>query len=144
LVLINIHIMSFLGLSSTSPFALNLGAAAGVFQLTLGLTAVVQPRVMLQEVWGFKPASTPGQDQILVESLMQLYGVRNVALGLMILAVRALADSKTLGWVVMTDLLVALGDGFVQKKCTGGGQWKHWSFLPIGVSVVMLLLGYFD
>jgi hypothetical protein len=136
--------MSFLGLSSNSPFALNLGAAAGVFQLTLGLTAVFQPRVMLQEVWGFKPASTPGQDQLLVECLMQLYGLRNIALGLMIMTVRALADSKTLGWVLMSDMLVALGDGFVQKKCTGGGQWKHWGVLPIGVGMGMLLLGYFD
>ena len=136
--------MSFLGLSSNSPFALNLGAAAGVFQLTLGLTAIIQPRVMLQDVWGFKPAATPGQDQVLLESLMQLYGLRNIALDLMILAVRTLADSRTLGWVLMTDMLVALGDGFVQKKCTGSGQWKHWGFLPIGAAMSMLLLGHFD
>ncbi|CAD0091546.1 unnamed protein product [Aureobasidium vineae] len=136
--------MSFLGLSSRSPLALNIGAASGVFQLALGLTGVFQPRVMLQEVWGFKPSTKPGEEQLLIESLMQLYGVRNIALGLMILAVRTLADSRTLGWVLMTDILVAIGDGFVQKRCTGGGEWKHWSFVPVGVGMGMLLLGYFD
>ncbi|CAD0096382.1 unnamed protein product [Aureobasidium mustum] len=136
--------MSFLGLSSRSPFALNAGAAAGVFQVTLGLIGVFRPQVMLQDIWGFKTSTKPGQDQLVIESLMQLYGMRNVALGLMILAVRTFADSRTLAWVLMSDMLVAIGDGFIQKKATGGGEWKHWSFVPVGVGMGMLLLGYFD
>ncbi|KAG9653631.1 hypothetical protein KCU98_g8039, partial [Aureobasidium melanogenum] len=136
--------MSFLGLSSRSPLSLNAGAACGVFQLTLGLIGVFRPRVMLQEIWGFKLPTKPGQEQLLIECLQQLYGIRNIALGLMILAVRTFADSRTLGWVLMTDMLVAIGDGIIQKKGTGGGEWKHWSFVPLGVGMGMLLLGYFD
>lgn len=135
--------MTFLGLTSHSPLALNLTAGFGVFQLTLGLTGVFRPQTMLS-VWGVETSVTSAKDQTLIEALMQLYGARNIALGIMILAVRNLGDSRTLGACVLADSIVALVDGFAQKKATRGGQWKHWSFLPIGGGLAMALLGYFD
>jgi hypothetical protein len=136
--------MSFLHLSSTSALVLNTATASGVFQLTLGLMGIFTPRAIL-ELWGIKnTAATSAKEQTLSESLIRLYGLRNAALGLMILAVRNFADSRTLGWVVLADLIVPIGDGFVQKQCTGYGEWKHWSFVPVGAGMGMLLLGYFD
>ncbi|THZ06458.1 hypothetical protein D6C95_02407 [Aureobasidium pullulans] len=135
--------MSYLGLSSQSPLAINTAAGFGVFQLTLGLTGILRPYVMLN-VWEVDTSVIAAKEKNLIEALIQLYGLRNVALGLMIVAVRSFADSRTLGSVVMCDLIAAFGDGFLQKRLTGGGEWKHWSFLPAGAGLGMLLLGYFD
>ncbi|THX32582.1 hypothetical protein D6D10_08054 [Aureobasidium pullulans] len=136
-------IMSYLGLSSQSPLAINTAAGFGVFQLTLGLIGILRPYVMLN-VWEVDTSVIAAKEKNLIEALIQLYGLRNVALGLMIVAVRSFADSRTLGSVVMCGLIVAFGDGFLQKRLTGGGEWKHWSFLPAGAGLGMLLLGYFD
>lgn len=136
--------MSFLGLSSTSPSLLNTATAFGIFQLTIGLTGVFQPRVMLN-LWGFKDTATQSaKEKTVSESLMRISALRNTALGLIIVAGRNFADSKTLGLVVLADVVVASGDGFVQKQITGDGEWKHWSFVPVGLGMGMLLLGYFD
>ncbi|KAI5275374.1 hypothetical protein E4T47_01419 [Aureobasidium subglaciale] len=122
--------MPLLGLTSRSPLLRNIGAGFGIFQLTLGLGGIFLPEAMIQ--------------QILIEAIMQLYGTRNVALGLMILAVRKFSDSRTMGWVLMAEILVATSDGFVQERVTGGGGWQHWMFVPMAVGICMPLLGYFD
>ncbi|THZ21121.1 hypothetical protein D6C91_04497 [Aureobasidium pullulans] len=80
-------IMSYLGLSSQSPLAINTAAGFGVFQLTLGLTGILRPYVMLN-VWEVDTSVIAAKEKNLIEALIQLYGLRNVALGLMIVAVR--------------------------------------------------------
>lgn len=75
---------------------------------------------------------------------MQLYGIRNVALGCSIFAVWWSGDSRTLGFVVLADSFVALADGFVQKSVCGEGEWRHWSFLPVGWGLAGALMGLFD
>ncbi|THW45521.1 alpha/beta-hydrolase [Aureobasidium pullulans] len=133
--------MSYLGLSSQSPLAINTAAGFGVFQLTLGLTGILRPYVMLN-IWEVDTSVIAAKEKNLIEALIQLYGLRNVALGLMIVAVRSFADSRTLGSVVMCDLIVAFGDGFLQKRLTGGGEWKHWSFLPAGAGLAKPSVSY--
>ncbi|KAI5199815.1 hypothetical protein E4T42_07563 [Aureobasidium subglaciale] len=133
--------MPLLGLTSRSPLLRNIGAGFGIFQLTLGLGGIFLPEAMIQQVWGFQLSAVPKQTQILIEAIMQLYGTRNVALGLMILAVRKFSDSRTLGWVLMAEILVATSDGFVQERVTGGGGWQHWMFVPMAVGICMPLLG---
>ncbi|KAI5245441.1 hypothetical protein E4T43_03068 [Aureobasidium subglaciale] len=114
--------MPLLGFTSRSPLLRNIGAGFGIFQLTLGLGGIFLPEAMIQQVWGFQLSAVPKQTQILIEAIMQLYGTRNVALGLMILAVRKFSDSRTMGWVLMAEILVATSDGFVQERVTGG--WR--------------------
>ena len=90
-------------------------------------------------MWGFTTSKTstkttpnnPSETR-LTEAVMQLYGIRNIVLGLSIFAVWWSGDSRTLGLVVLADSLVAFGDGFVQRAVCGRGEWQHWSFLPVG------------
>ena len=59
--------MSYLSLSSQSPLAINTAAGFGVFQLTLGLTGILRPYVMLN-VWEVDTSVIAAKEKKLIEA----------------------------------------------------------------------------
>lgn len=82
-------------------------------------------------VLGFSAPPQP-ESQKLSQSLLRMYGGRDIALGLMTLAVWARGDRRTLGYTMLASLPIALVDGFVSRDQIGSGEWGHWVFVGIG------------
>ncbi|KAL3138781.1 hypothetical protein ABBQ32_005624 [Trebouxia sp. C0010 RCD-2024] len=125
---------------SQSPY---LRIAAIVFAtifLGFGINGISRPRSAF-EVFEFKiPASTA--DQQLVDSLMVLYGVRDVFMGLAIYAVAWFGTRKSLGLILVAASGVAFVDGAVCRAQIGRGEWNHWGYAPaLTVVGAMLLSG---
>lgn len=72
-----------------------------------------------------------------------MYGGRDIALGLMTLAVWARGDRRTLGLTMLASLPIALVDGFVSRDQIGGGEWGHWVFVGIGAGLAAGMLEWF-
>jgi len=113
-----------------------------MFPLTLGLNAIFRPRSGLSML-EFDPPSSDS-DKKLVDSLMKLYGSRDVFLGLSIFTVAFLGHRKALGWLMLWGCGVVTMDGVVSKSQIGRGEWNHWGFAPVLGVVGVLLLGVVD
>ncbi|MFI7544165.1 DUF4267 domain-containing protein [Actinoplanes sp. NPDC049599] len=64
-------------------------------------------------------------------------GVRDVAYGLVIFAVLATGSRRTLGWVILADLVIPLGDA--AAVVTDGGTWATALMVHGGAAAVVLL-----
>lgn len=130
-------------LSSQSPVLAN---AAAVFALFPGLTGVVgifAPRVILASAFEFELPSSP-KDQKLTDSLMRLFSIRDFFLGGASLAAWYNGDTKTLGMLMLLGSIVVFTDGAVNQYQIGRGAWKHWTFVPVMLSLGAGLLGWLD
>ncbi|KAF7867525.1 uncharacterized protein EAF02_009716 [Botrytis sinoallii] len=79
---------------------------------------------------------------ILLESLLTIYGARDIFMGLAMYAASYHRNYKTLGWIVVAGSGVAFVDGWVCWRA-GGGQGDHWGYAPVHAVVgVLLVLGY--
>lgn len=106
-----------------------------------GVNAVIRPDHALT-FFELKPPSAPA-DHRLVNSLMAVYGVRDIFMGLAIYAATFSGTARSLGWILISASAVAFADGAVCWT-HGQGQWSHWSYAPIVTVVGSLLLGVFD
>ncbi|KAH8893963.1 hypothetical protein GQ53DRAFT_745366 [Thozetella sp. PMI_491] len=127
-------------LSPRSPFLPNTAAFIGLVPTLLGFSALVWPRSVLTN-FEFPAPKTPDGLR-LSDSLCQLFGVRDVALGLMVLVIRLRGDRVMLGQSLLLGALLPLGDGAVSLSHIGGGAWKHWAFIPVMVAVGGALMGW--
>jgi hypothetical protein len=73
---------------------------------------------------------------------MQLYGVRNLTMGLTTLGVWYSGDRRALGFALLAGFPNALIDGFVSRWQIGGGEWAHWAFVPLGLGLAAGVLGW--
>lgn len=110
-------------------------------------------------------SSSPSPDNIttLIDSLMIVYGARDIFMGLAIYAAAAAAASasavasavapaaaasfrgnKALGWILIAGSGVAFVDGGVCKWVVGKGEWNHWGYAPVLTAVGLALLGVLD
>ena len=87
------------------------------------------------------PTPSDLEAQKLTHSLIYIYGARDLALGLAMLGVWYTGHRKALGWVVLAVLPVVIVDGFASRHQTGGGEWNHWAFAPVGLGLGVGLLG---
>ena len=53
-------------------------------------------------------------------------------------------DRKMMGYALLAAGTVAGVDGLISLRQCGGGQWKHWSFLPVLGGLGVGLLAWFD
>ena len=86
---------------------------------------------------GYKPT-----DQNLGVALIRGFGARDLAMGVPMLATWYCGDYRALGWMTLVGTVVASADGYASKKATGGGEWMHWPFAPVLLSVGLGLLGW--
>lgn len=66
-----------------------------------------------------------------VECLGAVIGVRNLFMGIGIIAAGIFREKKTQGVLLLSVALVAVVDGTAMDAATGGGAWDHWGYAPV-------------
>ena len=82
-------------------------------------------------------------DKRLVDSLMVVYGARDIFMGAALYAAAWAGNRKTLGLITLAGSAVAFVDGIVCWQA-GQGEWNHWGYAPMLTVVGSLLLGVAD
>lgn len=128
-----------LGLTTTA-FA-NAAAVLNILPVVAGLNSVLRPASGLA-LLGF-PLPPPEQrsGRLLSLSLTRMTGVRQTVLGLSVLALWWAGEHRLMGVIMLVNSPVAIVDGFVSRWQTGGGEWGHWGFIPLGLVLTAGLLG---
>jgi hypothetical protein len=132
---------------ATSRFSQSryLRIAASVFAtifIGFGINGMLRPRNALAVFEFDLPASAA--DRKLVDSLMVLYGARDLFMGIAICVAAYFGNRKTLGWILIAGSGVAFVDGAVCRAQIGRGEWNHWGYAPALTAVGSLLLGVLD
>lgn len=126
---------------SQSPYLAWASFAFGTVCTGFGIYAILRPAHALG-LFALKPPKNPA-DQRVVDSLMVVYGVRDIFMGVAMWAATLNGHTTTVGWLLLATAGVAAADGFVCKS-HGKGEWGHWSFIPVGVTTGAMLLGVLD
>ncbi|KAM0814725.1 hypothetical protein AB5N19_00515 [Seiridium cardinale] len=113
----------------------------GILPTVLGINAVLRPASALSLV-GVSQPSQP-QDQKLAHFLIQMYGARNIAVGLLALLLWSRGERRTLGLGMFAMMPIALIDGFASRMQLGRGEWGYWFFVPVGAILGAGSLGWF-
>lgn len=127
---------------SHSPY---LRIAASIFAtifLGFGINAMLRPQNALA-IFEFEPPAS-ASDKKLVDSLMVIYGARDVFMGLAISSATYFGDRKTSGWILIAAGGVAFVDGAVCRAQIGKGEWNHWGYAPVMATVGSMLVGFLD
>ncbi|KAJ5612472.1 hypothetical protein N7510_005666 [Penicillium lagena] len=122
--------------------ALHLAAnTIATISIGFGFNAFLRPQHGLTFfAWDY-PTSLP--ERQLVDSLMYIYGIRDIFMGVAIYICSFWGTRQSLGWVLVANGAVALADGFVCWTW-GEGQGAHWGYAPLIIGVGGALLGLFD
>lgn len=125
-------------LSQSSTVRLIATALATPF-IGFGINAIFNPDGTL----AIFELPSPPADRVLVDSLMAVYGIRNIFIGFAIYAASFLGTSRSLGWTLIGASAVAVGDGAICWT-HGHGQWGHWQYAPVFALLGSVILGVFD
>ena len=134
--------MPLLGISSQTPFIWHTSAALSTFFLGFGINAILRPRAGF-EIFEFEYPKT-AKDRTLIDNLMVIYGIRDVFMGVSMLAAWYYGAREVLGWSLVAGSVVAFVDGVANKAVLGHGQGKHWGYAPMLTIVGGVLLGLVD
>jgi len=126
---------------SHSPFLHIAASAIATIFVGFGVNAILRPDNALTFFEWEVP--TAASDKNLVNSLMTVYGVRDIFMGLAIYATVYFGNRKALGWILIAGSGVAFADGVVCWN-QGKGEWNHWGYAPMLTVVGSLLLGILD
>lgn len=127
---------------SHSPYLRIAASVFGTIFLGFGINAMLRPANALEFFEFEAPASAA--DKKLVDSLMVIYGARDLFMGLAIHAAAYFGDRRALGWIVVAASGVAFVDGAVCRMNVSKGEWNHWGYAPVLTVVGSMLLGVLD
>ncbi|KAJ9644065.1 hypothetical protein H2199_003933 [Coniosporium tulheliwenetii] len=105
---------------SHSPYLRIAASVFGAILLSFGINAILRPRNAL-EFFGFEPPAS-ASDKALVDSLVVIYGARDIFMGLAIHAAAYFGDRRALGWILIAGSGVAFVDGAVCRAHVGRGS----------------------
>lgn len=125
-------------LSQSSTVRMTATALATMF-IGFGINAIFNPDGAL----AIFELPSPPADRVLVDSLMAVYGIRNIFIGFAVYAASFLGTSRSLGWTLIGASAVAFGDGAICWT-HGHGQWGHWQYAPMFTLLGGVVLGVFD
>ncbi|KAK7998578.1 hypothetical protein PG991_015057 [Apiospora marii] len=126
---------------------------------TTGIDQLVQPENALK-LWGFPSPSGPPEpgaattttttaanavtttQKDLVHGLIRREGVRNIALGVIGITAGYRGDRELVGFVALCGCFTAFADGLISRAVIGGGEMRHWVFLPFMLGTAVGLLGW--
>ncbi|KAJ5775315.1 uncharacterized protein N7511_000326 [Penicillium nucicola] len=108
--------------------------------IAFGVNAILRP-VQALTFFEFQPPAS-AVDKQLVDSLMAVYGVRDIFMGVAIYAVAYFGTRRALGWILIAASCVAFADGLVCWT-HGQGAWNHWGYAPMITLVGSMILGFF-
>lgn len=111
-----------------SDIGFALAAATGLFSIVLSARAILQPRPAAR---GFGVAPTPG-----VAPYMAIKGGRDLAVGLIVLALLVTSSRHALGTAVLAATAIPVIDGTIVLR-TGGPKATAYG-VHFGTAVIML------
>jgi hypothetical protein len=126
---------------SQSPILLVASQALATVGVGFGINAILRPENALT-LFEWDPPTTKADLEV-VNSLLAVYGVRDIFMGLALYSAALWGTRKSLGWTLIASGGVALADGYI-CYLHGHGQWNHWTYMPIVAGVGALLTGIFD
>lgn len=127
---------------SNSRYLSGLASIFGTIFIAGGFNAIFRPTNAL-ELFELNAAAAVS-DQSLIDSMMLIYGVRDIFMGLAMYSAAYFGNHKSLGWIVIAGAGVAFVDGLACWLYVGKGQWNHWGYTPMVGVVGIMLLGIFD
>ncbi|KAH8197848.1 hypothetical protein TruAng_007995 [Truncatella angustata] len=135
--------MSFLpfSISSQSPAVTLASCIFATIHVGFGVNAILRPTHALT-FFEFGPPADKGA-RAMVDSLMAVYGARDIFMGFAIYAAALLGSPRALGWILISATGVAVADGAVCYS-HGKGHWGHWNHAPVFTAVGLVALGLFD
>lgn len=126
-------------MSLSKPFSLILVATAiATISIGFGINAIARPDHGLT-FFAFQPPVDAALHRM-VDSLMAIYGIRDIFMGLVIYATAYYGSRRALGWTLILNSAVAFADGAVCWT-HGQGQWAHWGYAPLIAVTGTLILG---
>ena len=126
---------------SQSPALIYAGYAFASIWVSFGINAMVRPTHALT-FFEFEPPKNPA-DRKMVDSLMAVYGARDIFMGAATYISAIWGGNIGLGWMVIAGASVAFVDGLVCWR-HGKGQMNHWGYAPIMMTLGAVLLGAAD
>ncbi|TVY84212.1 hypothetical protein LSUE1_G001106 [Lachnellula suecica] len=114
----------------------------GTIFIAGGLNAIFRPGPAL-EFFDLNAAAAVS-DQSLVDTLMLVYGVRDIFIGPAMYSAAYSGDRKHWGLIVLAGGGVAFVDGLACWLYVGKGEWNHWGYPPLVAGVGAVLLGVLD
>ncbi|KAE8395815.1 hypothetical protein BDV23DRAFT_81632 [Aspergillus alliaceus] len=122
--------------------ALRLVASAfAAIPIGFGINAFVRPDHALS-FFEFEVPTSPAERDV-VNSLMVVYGARDIFMGLALFSALWFGHAKSVGWILVSFSAVAFVDGYVCWT-HGQGEWTHWGYAPILTVIGAAFLGLFD
>ena len=124
------------------PYFANAAAIVAILPCFLGF------RVLLQPAWGFSNFSFPKpstqKDEAVAYGLMRVIAARNLAVGLITLAIwyAGSGSYQALAVAKLGECLMVTVDGWVSLQVNGGGTLVHWAFIPVSLGTGLPLLGW--
>ncbi|KAE8377546.1 hypothetical protein BDV26DRAFT_263223 [Aspergillus bertholletiae] len=116
-------------------------SAFAAIPIGFGINAFVRPDHALS-FFEFEVPTSPAERN-LVNSLMVIYGARDIFMGVALFSALLFGHPKSVGWIMIATSAVAYVDGFVCWT-HGRGEWNHWGYAPILTVIGTLFLGLFD
>ncbi|KAI9927252.1 hypothetical protein ASPWEDRAFT_46710 [Aspergillus wentii DTO 134E9] len=120
-------------MASSTPFAL-LATALTALPIALGANAFLRPHHALT-LFGLDQPTTPWEEKF-ATTMMGVYGVRDIFMGLALGAAAYFGNRRTFSWILIASSVVSVGDGVLCLNLKGEGEGSHFA-----ATVLMLFLG---
>lgn len=111
----------------------------GTVGIGFGINALYNPQSALSFFELDYPRSNASH-RILVDTLLAVYAVRDIFMGIALYAAAYFGTKKTLGVITLALGAVAAADGAICKVIVGQGEWNHWGYAPIAGLVGLALM----
>lgn len=128
-------------LSPSSSLLPNFAGSLSLLAIAAGATSLINPRVGL-EAFGFRPIADR-DGMVLAEAAMQVYGVRNMGMGIANLIIWWAQHTSTgstkhtlrglMGALLLSGAATPIVDGYAAHRQGRTNPWNHWAFAPITI-----------
>ena len=126
---------------SHSPLLRIAASVGATIAIGFGINAILRPENAL--TFFELEAPTSPSTKSLVNTLMTVYGVKTIFMGVVMHIAAYFGNRKTLGWILIAASGVSFADGVVCWN-QGKREWNHWIFVPMLIGHGSILLGILD
>lgn len=117
-----------------SSLPLHISTLFGLPFLFFGLNAFLSPSSALSFFSLPYPSSSSASasaERLTLDALLRVYAIRDVFMGVAIVAAGRYRASKALGWIMVAAGAVAGVDGWACWMAGTGAEWNHWGYGPL-------------
>lgn len=128
---------------SRSPILKLIAYLFAICSFGYGVNAIINP-VFALSLFGLEYPRQFEPNKTAIDALMLIYGIRDVYMGVAMLAAVYYGHSGIIGWLTIATGGIAVADGAICYYIAGNGYWNHWTLSPVIFVVAGAFLGAFD